>query len=95
MWDIGAGSGSVAIEAAQIAQNGHVYAIEKDIEDHQLIKANAERFGVKNLTAVLGRAPKRGKSWHHLTPSSSAGADAKLGDWSKWFTSNSSQVDAS
>jgi precorrin-6B C5,15-methyltransferase / cobalt-precorrin-6B C5,C15-methyltransferase len=56
-WDIGAGSGSVAIEAAQIASGGTVYAIEMDPEDHQLITANAERFGVTNLVSVLGRAP--------------------------------------
>ncbi len=56
-WDIGAGSGSVAIEAAQIASGGTVYAIEMDPEDHQLITANAERFGVSNLVSVLGRAP--------------------------------------
>ena len=57
VWDIGAGSGSVAIEAAQIAAGGTIYAIEMDPEDHQLITANAERFGVANLVAVLGRAP--------------------------------------
>jgi precorrin-6B C5,15-methyltransferase / cobalt-precorrin-6B C5,C15-methyltransferase len=58
VWDIGAGSGSVAIEAAQIATGGAVFAIEMDAEDHQLITANAERFGVSNLVAVLGRAPE-------------------------------------
>ena len=63
VWDIGAGSGSVAIEAAQIASGGTVYAIEMDPADHQLIMANAERFGVANLVAVLGRAPD---AWHDL-----------------------------
>jgi precorrin-6Y C5,15-methyltransferase (decarboxylating) len=58
VWDIGAGSGSVAIEAAQIAAEGTVYAIEMDADDHQLLVANAERFGVKNLVPVLGRAPE-------------------------------------
>ena len=57
MWDIGAGSGSVSVEAAQIAAGGMVYAIEMDAEDHQLIRSNAEKFGVANLVAVLGRAP--------------------------------------
>lgn len=57
VWDVGAGSGSVAVEAAQIAPHGQVYAIEVDPEDHQLISANADRFGVQNLTAVLGSAP--------------------------------------
>ncbi len=57
VWDVGAGSGSVAIEAAQIASNGRVFAIEMDPDDHDLIRQNAARFGVTNLTAVLGRAP--------------------------------------
>ena len=55
VWDIGAGSGSVSIEAAQIARRGTVYAVEMDPDDHQLISANAERFGIKNLVPVLGR----------------------------------------
>ena len=63
VWDVGAGSGSVAIEAAQIARDGTVYAIEMDPEDHQLISANAERFGVANLKPVLGRAPQ---AWSNL-----------------------------
>jgi len=61
VWDIGAGSGSVAIEAAQIAAGGTVYAVEMDAEDYQLIIANAERFGIANLTGVLGRAPEAWK----------------------------------
>ena len=57
VWDVGAGSGSVAIEAAQIASGGTTYAIEVDAEDHRLIIANAERFGVTNLVPILGSAP--------------------------------------
>lgn len=63
VWDIGAGSGSVSVEAAQIAHGGTTYAIEMDAEDHQLIQANAEAFGVSNLVAVLGRAPE---AWANL-----------------------------
>ncbi|WP_425617110.1 precorrin-6y C5,15-methyltransferase (decarboxylating) subunit CbiE [Anatilimnocola sp. NA78] len=57
IWDIGAGSGSVSIEAAQVASAGSAYAIEMDPEDYALIAANAERFGVTNLIPVLGQAP--------------------------------------
>lgn len=63
VWDIGAGSGSVAIEAAQIASGGTVYAIEMDPEDHQLIQENAKRFRVMNLVSILGRAPE---AWRDL-----------------------------
>lgn len=58
VWDIGAGSGSVAIEAAQIASGGRTFAIEMDQTDHGLILDNAARFGVRNLVAVHGRAPE-------------------------------------
>lgn len=58
VWDIGAGSGSVAIEAARLAMSGTVYAIEMDPEDHHLMVQNAKRFGVANLVPVLGRAPE-------------------------------------
>jgi len=58
VWDVGAGSGSVGIEAAQIASAGTTYAIEMDAGDHQLILDNAARFGVGNVQAVLGKAPE-------------------------------------
>jgi precorrin-6B C5,15-methyltransferase / cobalt-precorrin-6B C5,C15-methyltransferase len=56
-WDVGAGSGSVGLEAARLARDGKVFAIEMDPDDHALIQENACRFGVVNLQAVLGRAP--------------------------------------
>ena len=58
IWDVGAGSGSVAVEAACLAPQGKVFAIEMDPEDHALIQQNAERFQVTNLEAILGKAPE-------------------------------------
>ena len=58
VWDVGAGSGAVAIEAAQLASEGVVYAIEPEPSDIGLIEANAEEFGVPNVRTVLGRAPE-------------------------------------
>jgi len=62
-WDVGAGSGSVAIEAAAIASHGTVFAIEVDPEDHELIVANVRRFEVTNVMPILGRAPE---AWRDL-----------------------------
>jgi precorrin-6Y C5,15-methyltransferase (decarboxylating) len=62
-WDVGAGSGSVAIEAAQLSPGGHVYAIEMDVEDYNLLVENARTFSTSNLTPVLGEAPK---AWEEL-----------------------------
>lgn len=57
LWDIGAGSGSVAIEAGRIAKNGKAYAIEKNAERIDLIKKNIKRFGVTNVDIIHGKAP--------------------------------------
>ena len=56
-WDVGAGSGSVAIEMAQLVSPGVVYAIEQDSADYHLIQANLETFGIANVKPVFGTAP--------------------------------------
>lgn len=56
-WDIGAGTGSVAIEMAMQADLGHVYAVEKKPEALALLQENAARLHAANLTAVAGLAP--------------------------------------
>jgi precorrin-6Y C5,15-methyltransferase (decarboxylating) len=57
VWDVGAGTGSVALEAAQLVAPGTVCAIEEDAADYQLLAANAESFGVRNVRPVFGTAP--------------------------------------
>lgn len=57
LWDIGAGTGSVGLEAARIAPWGWIYAVEKNPESWPHILENARRFGVHNLTLVRGEAP--------------------------------------
>ncbi len=57
VWDIGAGSGSVAIEAARLAPRGQVCAIEKKRARVVHIKKNKDSFGVKNLEVINGVAP--------------------------------------
>jgi precorrin-6Y C5,15-methyltransferase (decarboxylating) len=57
-WDVGAGSGSVAIEAAALVAPGPSYAIEQDSADYHLIVANAGAFGVGNVRPVFGTAPE-------------------------------------
>jgi precorrin-6Y C5,15-methyltransferase (decarboxylating) len=58
VWDVGAGSGSVSVEAALLAAGGEVYAIEQDAEDVELIRENAARFAATNVRTVLGHAPE-------------------------------------
>lgn len=63
VWDIGAGSGSVGLEAARLAPLGHVYAIEKNEADAANARANALRFRASNYTLADGRAPEHLDSW--------------------------------
>lgn len=57
VWDVGAGSGSLAIEAASLVTAGKVYAIEMDVEDYNLMIENAKMFDVPSLQPVHGQAP--------------------------------------
>ena len=54
---MGAGTGSLSIEAALLAKEGHVYAVERNPEGIRLIGQNAAKFGVTNVTAVESEAP--------------------------------------
>ena len=56
-WDVGAGTGSVAIEMALQARKGSVYAIERKEAAVDLLYENCRKFGVDNLTVVPGIAP--------------------------------------
>jgi len=58
VWDIGAGSGAVSIEASRIAGQGRVIAIEKNEADVGIIKKNMHKFGRNNITIVHRRAPE-------------------------------------
>ncbi len=58
VWDVGAGTGSVSVEAALVACAGSVWAIERKREGIALIRENAERFGCGNVFAVEGAAPE-------------------------------------
>ena len=57
LWDVGAGSGSVAIECASLSPGLVVFAIEEHSDDIARISENASRFGV-GVTAVHGHVPE-------------------------------------
>ena len=57
VYDIGAGTGSLSIEAARLAPKGEVYAIARSREGINLIRANAANFGVTNMQVIQAEAP--------------------------------------
>jgi precorrin-6Y C5,15-methyltransferase (decarboxylating) len=58
LWDIGAGSGSVSIEAALFITGGKIFALEKSESRISLIKENLKTFKVTNLKTVLADFPQ-------------------------------------
>ncbi len=56
-WDVGAGSGSVSIEAARICPSLSVYAVEKHPAELENIRTNIKRFATNNISVIDGEAP--------------------------------------
>lgn len=57
LWDVGAGSGSVAIESARLSSSLKVYAIEKSPDAFAEMQQNASRIGTSNIHCIHGEAP--------------------------------------
>jgi precorrin-6Y C5,15-methyltransferase (decarboxylating) len=57
LWDVGAGSGSVGIEAAGLCEGLAVYAVEKSAARCGHIRENAARAGCGQVQVVTGVAP--------------------------------------
>ena len=58
VWDIGAGTGSVSVEAGLIASQGTIFAIERDEESLPLLQRNVDQWGGGNVSIVPGEAPE-------------------------------------
>ncbi|MCK2095866.1 precorrin-6y C5,15-methyltransferase (decarboxylating) subunit CbiE [Thauera aromatica] len=63
VWDIGAGTGSVGLEASRLARHGHVWAIEKNAADAANARANARRLRATNYSLFEGKAPAGLEHW--------------------------------
>jgi precorrin-6Y C5,15-methyltransferase (decarboxylating) len=57
LWDIGAGSGSVSIEADNLMPNGRVFAVERNPQCLRHLKDNLRKFNSRNITLVEEEAP--------------------------------------
>ncbi len=57
LYDIGAGTGSISVEAALQCEQGTVYGIERNTAAISLIEANKRKFSVENLKIIEGEAP--------------------------------------
>lgn len=58
LYDVGAGTGSVAVTAAALYENARVYAVEQNKEGIELIRKNKVRFCTDQVDIVWGMAPE-------------------------------------
>jgi cobalt-precorrin-6B (C15)-methyltransferase len=58
LWDIGAGTGTISVEAGLLCPQGRMIAVERDEEVASLIRRNCDRFQVKNVEIIEGSAPE-------------------------------------
>lgn len=57
LWDVGAGCGSVSLEASLLMPGGSILAVEQVPKRADQIAANSKRLGVKNLEVICSKAP--------------------------------------
>jgi len=57
VWDVGGGTGALALEIARLMPNGAVHTLERDPEAIELLERNRQRFGIHNLHIHAGQAP--------------------------------------
>lgn len=80
VWDIGAGTGSVSVECARLATEGHVYAVEQKEVAAELIEKNARKFGTPNLEVIRGLAPQALEDLPTPTHAFIGGSSGNLGE---------------
>lgn len=57
VWDVGGGTGALALEIARLMPTGVVHTLERDPEAIDLLERNRQRFGIHNLHIHAGQAP--------------------------------------
>lgn len=58
VYDIGSGTGSVAVEMADMSPDIEVFALEQKPEAVELIEKNKEKFDLDNITVIRTKAPE-------------------------------------
>ena len=57
VYDVGCGSGSISVEASyQIGPSGKIFSIDIDPKAMELTKKNLSKFGISNVSVILGNA---------------------------------------
>jgi precorrin-6Y C5,15-methyltransferase (decarboxylating) len=92
VYDIGAGTGSVSIQAAKKAYEGYVYAIERKSEAVFIIEENKRKFQVSNIKVIEGSAPEVLKDLPVPTHAFIGGSNGNLSDIIKLLLSKNPKL---
>lgn len=76
--DVGAGTGSLSIEAAKFAPDGNIFAIEKNSAAVELLKQNIKKFSADNITVLHDEASKVLKNFSAIDVAIIGGSGGKL-----------------
>jgi len=57
LWDLGAGSGSISVEAALLVHRGTVFAVEQNPQRVKQVESNKNRFGIGNVKIIQAIVP--------------------------------------
>ena len=59
VYDVGSGTGSIAVETAMLSDTVHVFAIEQKVEAAILIRRNIKKFHLENISVITAKAPEQ------------------------------------
>jgi len=76
--DIGAGTGSITVEAAKLAPNAKIFAIEKNLDAVHILNKNLEKFSVYNVTVINDDAATALKNISSIDAAIIGGSGGKL-----------------
>ncbi len=80
VWDIGAGSGSIGLEAAHLCPQGRVYAVEKNEADYAIVQQNLAQSSLSNYHIEQGKAPEGLYQWPDADAIFIGGSGGNLAD---------------
>ncbi len=92
LYDIGAGTGSIAVECAGYLTKGAVYAIEKKEEAAELILRNARKAACDNISIVRGTAPQALEGLPMPTHAFIGGSSGNLREILDWLYAKNPQI---
>ncbi len=76
--DIGAGTGSLSIEAAKFSPDSNIFAVEKNSDAVELLKKNVKKFFADNVTIIHAEASEVLKNFSQIEVALIGGSGGKI-----------------